>query len=140
MALRSLNTGLEVDEAIYKEKTKLVIIRFGLPEKINCKRMDKILEKITILIQDIAIVFTVDVEKVIDFNEIYELYEDCAIMFFFRNRHIMVDLGTGNNNKIDWVLQDKNELIDIIESVYRGVRKGKNLILSPVDFSKKYRF
>mmetsp|Transcript_66 Transcript_66/g.127 ORF Transcript_66/g.127 Transcript_66/m.127 type:complete len:84 (-) Transcript_66:170-421(-) len=83
MALRSLNTGLEVDEAIYKEKTKLVIIRFGLPEKINCKRMDKILEKITILIQDIAIVFTVDVEKVIDFNEIYELYEDCAIMFFF---------------------------------------------------------
>jgi hypothetical protein len=23
-------------------------------------------------------------------------------MFFFRNKHIMIDLGTGNNNKINW--------------------------------------
>lgn len=90
------------------------------------------MEKISSLIHNIAIIFTVDIEKVTDFNEMYELYEDCAIMFFFRNKHIMIDLGTGNNNKIDWVLQDKNELIDIIESVYRGARKGKNLILSPV--------
>lgn len=67
----------------------------------------------------------------------YELYDDCAIMFFYRNKHIMVDLGTGNNNKIDWVLQDKTELIDIIESVYRGARKGKNLILSPVGKNTK---
>jgi hypothetical protein len=25
----------------------------------------------------------------------YELYDPCTIMFFFRNKHIMVDLGTG---------------------------------------------
>lgn len=28
-------------------------------------------------------------------------------MFFFRNKHIMIDLGTGNNNKINWPLEDK---------------------------------
>ena len=36
-------------------------------------------------------------------------------MFFYRNKHIMVDLGTGNNNKINWALTDKQEMIKIIE-------------------------
>jgi hypothetical protein len=37
------------------------------------------------------------------------------IMFFFRNKHIMIDLGTGNNNKITWALTEKQEFIDIVE-------------------------
>ena len=28
----------------------------------------------------------------------------------------MIDLGTGNNNKINWAMEDKQELIDIIVS------------------------
>jgi DIM1 family U5 snRNP protein len=27
-------------------------------------------------------------------------------MFFYRNKHMMIDTGTGNNNKITWVLKD----------------------------------
>uniref|UniRef100_A0A452ZIR3 Uncharacterized protein n=2 Tax=Pooideae TaxID=147368 RepID=A0A452ZIR3_AEGTS len=27
----------------------------------------------------------------------YELYDPSTVMFFFRNKHIMIDLGTGNN-------------------------------------------
>jgi U5 snRNP protein, DIM1 family len=89
----------------------------------------------------------------------YELYDDCTTMFFYRNKHIMVDLGTGewrqmpcihwslaakliaqhvvcdvgtgDNNKINWALTDKQELIDIIEIVYRGARKGRGLVISP---------
>ena len=30
----------------------------------------------------------------------YELYDDVTVMFFYRNKHIMIDLGTGNNNKM----------------------------------------
>jgi Mitosis protein DIM1 len=52
-------------------------------------------------------------------------------MFFFRNKHIMIDLGTGNNNKINWPMEDEQELIDIIETVYRGARKGRGLVISP---------
>lgn len=37
----------------------------------------------------------------------YELYDECTVMFFFRNKHITIDLGTGNNNKINWLLNDK---------------------------------
>jgi len=36
----------------------------------------------------------------------------------------MIDLGTGNNNKINWAINNKQELVDIIETVYRGARKG----------------
>ena len=70
----------------------------------------------------------------------YELFDDCTTMFFYRNKHIMVDLGTGNNNKINWALADKQEMIDIIEMVYRGARKGRGLVVSPKDYSTKYRY
>ena len=30
------------------------------------------------------------------------LLAQVTVMFFFRNKHIMIDLGTGNNNKINW--------------------------------------
>lgn len=145
----------------------------------------------------------------------YELYDPCSLMFFFRNKvratlrswgclpplswwnmrcvapacrpplssmgtltgcglaltaheqHIMIDLGTGNNNKINWAFSEKQELIDIIEVVYRcvrgcqlpewrccngadrawgtsfvcrGGRKGRGLVVSPKDYSTKYRY
>lgn len=62
---------------------------------------------------------------------VLELYDPCTIMFFFRNKHIMCDFGTGNNNKLNWVLEDKQELIDIIETIYRGAKKGRGLVVSP---------
>ena len=32
------------------------------------------------------------------------------------------------------------EMIDIIESVYRGATKGKGLVISPKDYSTKYKY
>ena len=52
----------------------------------------------------------------------------------------MVDVGTGNNNKINWVLGDRQEMIDIIEIVYRGASKGRGLVVSPKDYSTKYKY
>lgn len=51
-----------------------------------------------------------------------------------------VDLGTGNNNKINWPLNVKQEMIDIIENVYKGAKKGRGLVVSPKDYSTKYRY
>ena len=84
--------------------------------------------------------YVVDISQVPDFNTMYELYDACTIMFFFRNRHIMVDFGTGNNNKMIWGLDDKQELIDILEVVYRGASKGKGLVISPKDYSTKHKY
>jgi hypothetical protein len=50
---------------------------------------------------------------------------------FVSIKHMMYDFGTGNNNKLNWVLEDKQELIDIIETIYRGAKKGRGLVVSP---------
>lgn len=49
-----------------------------------------------------------------------------------RNKHMMIDLGTGNNNKINWAMNNKQELIDIIECIYRGARKGLAALCSGI--------
>jgi len=100
--LTELASGWEVDNAIMHEENRLVIIRFGRTENIDCMKMDDVLYKIQDLIKNFSVIYIVDNEKVQDFNTMYELYDPCTIMFFYRNKHMMIDLGTGNNNKINW--------------------------------------
>jgi hypothetical protein len=83
------------------------------------------LYKVAEKVKNFAVIYLVDISQVPDFNKMYELYDPCTCMFFYRNKHIMIDLGTGNNNKINWALEDTQEFIDIVETVYRGARKGK---------------
>lgn len=139
----------------------LQVIRFGHDWDPSCMKMDEVLYSIAEKVKNFAVIYLVDITEVPDFNKMYvyrlwynishfivlqcnffryELYDPCTVMFFFRNKHIMIDLGTGNNNKINWPLEDKQEMIDIIETVYRGARKGRGLVVSPKDYSTKYRY
>ena len=102
--------------------------------------MDETLYKISESVRNFAVVYLVDINEVPDFNTMYELYDPCTTMFFFRNRHIMVDFGTGDNNKIKLAISNKQDMIDIIETVYRGARKGKGLVVSPKDFSTRHMY
>ena len=86
--------------------------------------MDETLYGIAEKIANFAVIYLVDIGDVPDFNDMYELYDPCTLMFFYRNKHIMIDLGTGNNNKINWPIENKQELVDIVETVYRGASKG----------------
>jgi DIM1 family U5 snRNP protein len=126
-----LVSGWHVDQAILSEDERLVVIRFGRDGNEECMRQDEVLAKIQEKVRNFAVIYLCDNHEVPDFNTMYELYDPCTIMFFFRNKHMMVDFGTGNNNKLNWVLEDKQELIDIIETVYRGAKKGRGLVVSP---------
>ncbi|CAH0397241.1 unnamed protein product [Chilo suppressalis] len=137
--LGHLHNGWQVDQAILSEEDRVVVIRFGHDWDPTCMKMDEVLYSIAEKVKNFAVIYLVDITEVPDFNKMYELYDPCTVMFFFRNKHIMIDLGTGNNNKINWPLEDKQEMIDIIETVYRGARKGRGLVVSPKDYSTKYR-
>ena len=113
--LPHLHSGWEVDQAILTEEDRVVVIRFGRDRDPSCMVQDEILMNITEKVKNFAVIYVVDIDEVPDFNGMYELYDPCTSMFFYRNKHIMVDLGTGNNNKINWALPDKQEFIDIIE-------------------------
>ncbi|CAH2073549.1 unnamed protein product [Thlaspi arvense] len=135
--LPHLHSGWAVDQAILAEEERLVVIRFGHDWDETCMQMDEVLASVAETIKNFAVIYLVDITEVPDFNTMYELYDPSTVMFFFRNKHIMIDLGTGNNNKINWALKDKQEFIDIIETVYRGARKGRGLVIAPKDYSTK---
>ncbi|KAL3142882.1 Thioredoxin-like 4A [Trebouxia sp. C0009 RCD-2024] len=131
--LPHLHTGYSVDQAILSEEDRVVIIRFGHDWDQTCMQMDEILATTADQLKNFAVIYLVDLTEIPDFNTMYELYDPCTVMFFFRNKHIMIDLGTGNNNKINWAMNNKQEFIDIVEVVYRGARKGRGLVVSPKD-------
>ncbi|KAH0479299.1 MAG: hypothetical protein KVP17_000401 [Porospora cf. gigantea B] len=103
-------------------------------------RMDETLFKVADEVKNFAVIYLVDVREVPDFNTMYELFDPCTLMFFYRNKHMMIDLGTGNNNKVNWPITNAQEMVDIIETIYRGGRKGRGLVVSPKDYSTKYRY
>lgn len=140
IVLPRLRTGWHVDQAILSEEQRLVVIRFGRDGDEDCWRQDEVLAKIADRVRNFAVIYLCDIDEVPDFSNMYELYDRSTIMFFFRNKHMMIDLGTGNNNKINWVLEDKQEMIDILEVIYRGAKKGRGLVNSPKDYSTNYRY
>ncbi|KAJ5736167.1 uncharacterized protein N7483_001292 [Penicillium malachiteum] len=131
IVLPHLQTAWHVDQAILSEEERLVVIRFGRDHDPDCIRQDELLYKIAERVKNFAVIYLCDVDQVPDFNTMYELYDRMTIMFFYRNKHMMCDFGTGNNNKLNWVLEDKQELIDIIETIYKGAKKGRGLVVSP---------
>ena len=138
--LNHLHSGYAVDQAILSEEDRVVIIRFGHDSNKECELMDDLLYKVSKKIANYAVIYLVDTTEVPDFNKLYELYEDCATMFFYRNKHIQVDVGTGNNNKIDWAMNNKDDFIAIVETVWKGARKGRGIVESPKDYCVKYRY
>ena len=138
--LPHLHSAWDVDRTIVLEETRVVVLRFGHDEEATCMRMDETLASVADDVKNFAAIYLVDTTEVPDFNEMYELYEPMTVMFFFRNKHMMIDLGTGNNNKIVWALDDRQEMIDIIEVVYRGAKKGRGLVQSPKDYSTRYKY
>ena len=138
--LPHLDSAYAVDQAILNEEERVVIIRFGHDYDPTCMQMDETLCKLSEDIKNFGVCYLVDITEVPDFNAMYELYDACSVMFFYRNKHIMVDLGTGDNNKINWAMTNKQEFIDIVETVFRGARRGRGLVVSPKDYSTKYKY
>lgn len=137
--LTHLRTGWHVDQAILSEDDRLVIVRFGREHQPDCMLIDEILYQISERVKNFAVIYLCNLDQVPDFNQMYELDQDpnepYTIMFFYRNKHMMCDFGTGNNNKLNFPISNKQDLIDIIETIYRGAKKGKGLVISPKDYS-----
>ncbi|KAF5844965.1 hypothetical protein GGP41_001059 [Bipolaris sorokiniana] len=138
--LQHLPSAWHVDQAIITEERRIVCLRFGSDADPACMDMDEKLYKIVEKVKDWVVIYLVDNQLVPDFNAMYEIYDPCTVMFFWRNKHIQVDFGTGNNNKINFPISDKQELVDILETVYRGASKGKGLVVSPRDYSTRWAY
>lgn len=82
--LTHLPSAWHVDQAILSEESRLVVLRFGSDANPACMTMDEHLFKISPLVKNFAVIYTVDNKQVPDFNAMYELYDACSVMFFWR--------------------------------------------------------
>ena len=82
--LTHLDNGWQVDQAILSEEDKIVLIRFGHDWDPTCMKMDETLFAIAEKVKNYCHIYLVDITKVPDFNKMYELYDPCTVMFFFR--------------------------------------------------------
>ena len=104
--LQHLNNGWQVDQAILSEEDRIVLIRlvlqieycisaycifqllfrrFGHDWDPTCMKMDETLYSIAEKCKNFVVIYLVDITEVPDFNKMYELYDPCTIMFFFRS-------------------------------------------------------
>lgn len=111
--LPHLHNGWQVDQAILSEEDRVIVIRFGHDWDPTCMKMDEVLysiaEKVRSVrplnapalwiyaqmlthicclclaqVKNFAVIYLVDITEVPDFNKMYELYDPCTVMFFFR--------------------------------------------------------
>lgn len=136
--LRHLYSDIDVDAAIRAEEQRVVILRFGRDGDTKCMHMDKVLATVQKDVVYFACIYVVDIDNVPDYQIKYELYGQCTIMFFFRNKHIKVDFGTGKNIKIHWALTKEREFASIVESVFQGARRGTGVVVSAWNFWTRF--
>ncbi|XP_016334412.1 thioredoxin-like protein 4A [Sinocyclocheilus anshuiensis] len=83
--LPHLHNGWQVDQAILSEEDRVIVIRFGHDWDPTCMKMDEVLYSIAEKVKNFAVIYLVDITEVPDFNKMYELYDPCTVMFFFRS-------------------------------------------------------
>ena len=82
--LQHLSNGWQVDQAILSEEDRVVLIRFGHDWDPTCMKMDETMYSVAEKCKNFVVIYLVDISDVPDFNKMYELYDPCTIMFFFR--------------------------------------------------------
>ncbi|RNF13247.1 spliceosomal U5 snRNP-specific protein [Trypanosoma conorhini] len=158
--LQHLHSAWDVDRHIVLEGDRLVLVRFshyeapppaaaaaadgegpgggGLtPHFIATRQMDEVLAALAPKVRKYCVIYAVSTTEVPEFNTMYELGHDrepFALMFFFRNTHIRVDVGTGNNNKINFFIEAE-DLLPIIDAAYRAGKSGKAATSSEKKFT-----
>ncbi|CAK9019624.1 Thioredoxin-like protein 4A (DIM1 protein homolog) (Spliceosomal U5 snRNP-specific 15 kDa protein) (Thioredoxin-like U5 snRNP protein U5-15kD) [Durusdinium trenchii] len=133
--LSHLHAAWQVEKVVTEEEARVILLRFGCDYDPDCKLMDEILLAISDKVKAKCEIFLVDVSQVQDFTQQYELYDPCTLMFFYKGRHLQLELGLGERYKITWPIGEEKELISIIDAIHRGAQQGRDLIVAPQDRS-----
>ncbi|XP_065918282.1 thioredoxin-like protein 4B isoform X2 [Dysidea avara] len=131
--LRKLTTKKQVDSAIRDTEDKVLLLRFGKENDPVTMQLDNTLTKNEHLLSKMADMYSVDTDDVPVYTQYFDITITPATIFFFNGQHIKVDWGTADHTKFIGSFRSSQDLIDVVEVVYRGAMKGKLMVTSPLE-------
>jgi U5 snRNP protein, DIM1 family len=132
-----METGVKPLSKNGEKQEDLAALRKQQQYVVESAMMKNTLDRIGTRVSRFCTIYYVDTSKVTEFDALYELFADepFALMFFYKNKHVKVDVGTGNNNKINFPV-DEDDLIYMVEGIYIGAKAGKPVVDSRKQFSQ----
>eukprot|EP01095_Lingulamoeba_sp_RSL-Kostka_P014439 TRINITY_DN6304_c0_g1_i1.p1 TRINITY_DN6304_c0_g1~~TRINITY_DN6304_c0_g1_i1.p1 ORF type:complete len:149 (+),score=22.64 TRINITY_DN6304_c0_g1_i1:240-686(+) len=122
----------EIDYVINYTEDKLVVLRFGKNNNLPTIQLDKLLNKCCGILANMADFYIVDTEQVRQYTEYFRVTTIPSLIFYFNGNHIRIESGSGDHTKWIGTFQQKQDLIDVIETLCTGALSGKYLVQSPV--------
>ena len=118
-----LNTDYSVDQAILDQNNKILII--GFYPKFYQANTENYLDRLNLFKKE-ANLYKISTKKVKEFNIIYEIKDNISFIFYFENKKIFVDSGSGDNNKIEGLMFNSKYFKRIVNLICKNCMKGKN--------------
>lgn len=119
-----LASAEHVDQTLLAERQRAVLLRFGRRNDPTTATVDVLLHEAAHELWLYCVIYLVDLDDVPDFIDVYELYDPCSLMCFYRNKPLVVDVGHGPDTKITWPLYDSGRLADAIIHACQSTRGG----------------
>ena len=118
-----LNTDYSVDQAILDQNNKILII--GIYPKFYQANTENYLDRLNLFKKE-ANLYKISTKKVKEFNIIYEINDTISFIFYFENKKIFVDSGSGDNNKVEGLMFNSKYFKRIVNLICKNCMKGKN--------------
>ena len=118
-----LNTDYSVDQAILDQNNKILII--GIYPKFYQANTENYLDRLNLFKKE-ANLYKISTKKVKEFNIIYEINDNICFIFYFENKKIFVDSGSGDNNKVEGLMFNSKYFKRIVNLICKNCMKGKN--------------
>ncbi|TMW63343.1 hypothetical protein Poli38472_002284 [Pythium oligandrum] len=136
LLLEQLTTKAAIDDAIRSTKDKVLILRFGRASDLVCMQQDDVLAKCERELFKMARMCIIEAEAVPIYAQYFDITLIPATIFFFNTQHIKVDYGTPDHTKFIGAFRTRQDLIDLVEVIYRGARHGKLIVDCPIERSR----
>ena len=118
-----LNTDYSVDQAILDQNNKILII--GFYPKFYQANTENYLDSLNLFKKE-ANLYKISTKRVKEFNIIYEINDNICFIFYFENKKIFVDSGSGDNNKVEGLMFNSKYFKRIVNLICKNCMKGKN--------------
>ncbi|TDH70560.1 hypothetical protein CCR75_005483 [Bremia lactucae] len=135
LLLEQLSTKAAVDDAIRSTKDRVLVLRFGRAKDLVCLQQDAILARSERELSKMARLCIVETEDIPIYCQYFDIILIPATVFFVNEQHMKVDYGTPDHTKFVGAFRTKQDLIDLVEVIYRGAKRGKSIVSCPIERS-----